>query len=201
MGKKYIISIFVVLAAAGAAGWLVTEHFQSTDRQFKEPLIELKGQAPTGAQPPLPAGDDSVAVKIFIPSANGITVEERKIQNNPIPVKMAEEVVSEYLNGLKSDIKDVKVLGVYRDKRSVIYIDLSEEFKTNFSGDIREEYDILKSVYETVITNIPGAEDVRLLVDGKEIESIGGHFNALCPLGDMFKEDVQQPAAGNNTAS
>jgi len=198
MNNKYITIVFVLLFVAGAAGWLVTMHFQSEERQLKEPLIELRGEAANGAPAPQIPSDDAIAVKIYLPSADGITVEERRIRNNPIPVRMAEEVVSEYLKGLKDDLKNVKVLGVYRDKRSIIYIDLSDDFKKKFSGDIRDEHDLLKSLYETITINIPGTEDVRLLVDGKEIESIGGHFNALCPLGDVFKEDVQQQPAAQN---
>jgi hypothetical protein len=178
-----------------AAGWLVTQHFQSAVQEFKEPLIELKGDETDNARIQAPISDDAVTVKIFLPSSDTITFEDRRIQNNPIPVKMAEAVVSEFLSGIKEEIKDVKLLGVYRDKRSIIYIDVSDEFRKNFSGDIKQEYAILKSLYQTIIVNIPGTEDVRLLVDGKEVESLGGHFNALYPLGDTVREYPQQPAA------
>jgi len=195
--KKYIVIALLCLIVAAAAGWFVTKHFQSAARQFKQPLIELKGGEATvnSALPAVTSDDDTVAVKLFLPSDEGITIVERRIQNNPLPVKMAEELAAEYLKGLKEGLNDTKLIGVYRDKRSIIYIDVSDEFRKNFSGDIRQEFELLKSLYQTITVNIPDTEDVRLLVDGKEIESLGGHFNALYPLGDTFREDLQQPAA------
>jgi len=194
--KKYILIALFFLLAAAVAGWFVTQHFQSAARQFEQPLPEVKkGEAPANTVPPAAPGDDTVAVKVFLPSDEGITVVEKRIRNNPVPVKMAEAVAAEYLKGLKDGLNKAKLLGVYRDKRSIIYIDVSDEFRKNFSGDIKQEFELLKSLYETIMVNIPGTEDVRLLIDGKEVESIGGHFNALYPLGDTLKEDLLQPAA------
>ena len=194
--KKYIVIALLCLLVAAAAGWFVTQHFQSVAQQFKQPLIELKGgEATVNTGVPAGTSDDTIAVKVFLPSDEGITIVERRIQNSPIPVKMAEELAAEYLKGLKEGLNETKLIGVYRDKRSIIYIDVSDEFRKNFSGDIRQEFELLKSLYETITVNIPDTEDVRLLVDGKEVESLGGHFNALYPLGDTFREDLQQPAA------
>jgi hypothetical protein len=200
MGKKYSLIALLILLSAAAAGWFVTMYLQSPAGQFKQPLIELKGETAGNSALPPAITDDAVTVKIFLPSDEGITVEERRIQNNPIPVKMAESVVSEYLRGLKEGLKDAKLLGVYRDKRSIIYIDLSDDFKKNFSGDIKQEYALLKSIYQTITVNIPGTEDVRLLVDGKEVESLGGHFNALYPLGETVREAPSTPARNPQTS-
>jgi len=197
MGKKYFFILLVVMLLASAAGWFVTEQFLSPIQQFQAPLIELKGDTNGGSVPSLPVSDDTVTVKIFLPSVEGITVEERTIQNKPIPVEMAEAIAYEYLKGLNDEIKDVRLIGVYRDKMGIIYLDVSDEFRKNFSGDIKHEYAVLKSMYETFTVNIPGTDDVRLLVDGKEIESLGGHFNALNPLGNTVKEELRQPAAGD----
>ncbi|HXW69578.1 MAG TPA: GerMN domain-containing protein [Dissulfurispiraceae bacterium] len=196
--KKYIVIALFFLLASAVAGWFVTQHFQSAARLFEQPLPEAKkgGSFANTASSAAP-GDDTVAVKVFLPSDEGTTVVEKRIRNNPVPVKMAEAVAAEYLKGLKDGLSNAKLLGVYRDKRNIIYIDVSDEFRKNFSGDIRQEFELLKALYETIMVNIPGTEDVRLLVDGKEVESIGGHFNALYPLGDILREDLRQPAANS----
>ncbi len=201
--KKFILVALLLLVVASASGWLATKYFKLPARQFKQPLIELKGDSADNAGVGPVVSDDAIIAKIFHPSEDGegITAEERSIKNSPVPVKMAEAVVTEYLTELKPGLKDTKLLGIYRDKRSVIYIDLSDEFRKNFSGDVGQEYALLKSLYETVTVNIPGTEDVRVLVDGKEVESVGGHFDALHPLGNTVREDILQPAADNTKKS
>ena len=123
-------------------------------------------------------------------------MQEKKIHGSPLPVKMAEAVVAEYLKGLKEGLRDTKLLGVYRDRGNIFYIDLSDEFRRNFSGDAGQEFYLLKSLFETVTANIAGTEDVKVLIEGKEIESIGGHISSFYPLKETVKEDSRQTAAG-----
>ncbi|MBI3592810.1 MAG: GerMN domain-containing protein [Nitrospirae bacterium] len=193
--KKYIFIALAVLLVAAPAGWLITRYYQSPAAQFRQPLIELKDDTGKVSESSGAQSEDNVAVKMFYPSDDGLSEEERKVQNNQLPVKMAESVVAEYLKGLKEGLRNTRLLGIYRDKRNILYIDLSDEFRRNFSGDVRQEYFLLKSLFETVVTNISGTEDVKLLIEGKEVESIGGHFNVLYPLGDTVKSEVQQSAA------
>ncbi|MBF0505203.1 MAG: GerMN domain-containing protein [Nitrospirae bacterium] len=201
--KKFILVALLLLIVASASGWLATKYLHLPARQLKQPLIELNGDTAENAGVGATVADDTITAKIFLPSDDeaGIKIEERSIKNSPVPVKMAEAVVMEYLKGLKQGLKDTKLLGIYRDKRSIIYIDLSDEFRKMFSGDVRQEYALLKSLYETVTVNVPGTEDVRVLVDGKEVESVGGHFDALYPLGNTVKEESRQPAADNSKKS
>ncbi|MFZ5995952.1 MAG: GerMN domain-containing protein [Nitrospirota bacterium] len=188
--KKSIAIAIAVLILAGAAGWWATRVYLFQDDPLMQPLIELKGELPKNPEM-FGNSEDTVAVKIFYPSEGGVAVVERKVPNSPVLVKMTEHVIIEYLKGLEQDIKDTKLLGVYRDKRNILYIDLSDEFRKGFSGDVRQEYALLSSLYETVMTNIVGVEDVKVLIEGKEVESLGGHFTLLYPLRDVIKEEHQ----------
>jgi hypothetical protein len=179
---KAIAGITALLIIALSAGWLVVRYYIPADQRGGNPLIELSGvpnqsnNISANGQPV----EGAVSVKIFYPSAEGIMIVEKNIKAGSPPAAMAESIVAEYLKSLY--IKDVKLLGVYRDRKNVFYIDLSDDFKKGFSGDIRHEYRLLKSLYDTVASNVPGVEDVRILIEGKEIESIGGHFYSLYGL-------------------
>jgi predicted nucleic acid-binding protein len=180
--KRNLLIVLLLLLIAVSSGWLFTRYYHTPSEKGDSPLIELKDgihrdQATFGIN-----GEDTVAVKIFYPSEDGVISEDRTIQNKPLPVAMADVVIEEYLKGLKEDLKNAKLLGVYRDRNNVLYIDLSDEFRRNFSGDARQEYYLLKSLFDTVVANVAGTEDLRLLVEGKEIESIGGHFSILYGL-------------------
>lgn len=123
-----------------------------------------------------------MTVKIFYPSENEIQLKEKKIYTNFLPVNIAEEVIKEYLKELKGSLSNTRLLGVYRDSNNIIYIDLSDDIRRYFSESARFEYNLLESLLKTILSNVPGAEDVKLVIEGKEIESIGGHFYCLLTL-------------------
>lgn len=181
--KKNIIAIAVLLLfIAALSGWLFTKYYYATAEKNDSPLIELKDSVSQNQAAFGISGEDTIAVKIFYPSEDGVTPEDRTVPNKLLPVTMADVIIEEYLKGLKEGLKDTKLLGVYHDRNNVLYIDLSDEFRRNFLGDAGQEYYLLKSLFDTVVTNIAGTEDVRLLIEGKEVESIGGHFSILYGL-------------------
>jgi hypothetical protein len=193
--KKYILLIAsVMLLAAGAAGWLMTRHYLAPSAGLKQPLMELKGEDHWGKDNAAGGAEGAVPVKIFSPSPEGVSVIEATISDAPLPTKMAEAVVVEYLKRLYEGQASVKLLGIYRDRRNILYIDFSDELRRRFSGDAQQEYALLSSLFETIVANIVGIEDVRILIEGKEVESIGGHFTILSPLKETIKGENSSPA-------
>ncbi|MBZ0157846.1 MAG: GerMN domain-containing protein [Alphaproteobacteria bacterium] len=192
--KTRIIAIVVLLAAAAVAGWAATRSYLlSRAERSSPPLLETQGEAPQPAEPLVSDDEGVIPVKIFSPSGDGITMEERNVKSSSLAVTMAEAVLEEYLKGIRGDDADMKGIGVYRDRSNILYIDFSRSFRKAFTGDIKQEYYLLKSLYETVMRNVDGIEDVKLLLDGKEVESIGGHFSTLSPLKETVGEDAGPP--------
>jgi hypothetical protein len=74
---------------------------------------------------------------------------------------------------------------VYKGADRILYIDLSDEFRRNFQGDAFTEFLLLKSLYESLISNVEDIQDVKVLIEGKEAETLGGHLYLLYPLKDM----------------
>jgi hypothetical protein len=178
--RKIIAIVFIILLIAVLSGWLVTKYFLFETERAEQPLIELTEHPPFKENQF--SSQDRILVKIFYPAEEGMTTEEREVQSKLLPVEIAEVVIAEYLKGLKGGLSDTKLLGVYRDRSNIMYIDLSDEFRRNFSGDARQEFYLLKSLFETVAANITIIDDVKLLIEGKEIGSIGGHFYSLYGL-------------------
>ena len=123
-------------------------------------------------------------------------MEERKVQRLP-EGSLVEQTVKEFLKGPSNTGKSVippgtRVLGVYLGSDGILYLDLSDEFRRNFQGDALTEFLVLKGLYESIISNGEAIDDVKLLVEGKEIESIGGHLFALYPLRSTV-EEARQP--------
>ena len=108
---------------------------------------------------------------------------------------IADATVEEYLKGPRDKEgsvipKDTKILGIYRGADKILYINLSDEFRRNFQGDVMAEFLLLKGLYESLISNIDDIQDVKVLVEGKELETLGGHLYLRYPLKEMVTLEI-----------
>lgn len=146
---------------------------------------------------PLPQAEDLSTLKIYYPVGNRLQIEERRLLKRTAQIAIAEAIVEEFFKGpvdMKiSDMpKDVRLLGIYRDENRILYIDLSDEFRRNFHGDVLMEFLLLKGLYESLSSNLAEIEDVKVLIEGKEIETFGGHFYLSHPLKDMVSYETNK---------
>jgi hypothetical protein len=177
--KKKAALIAVILISAVLAGWLTSRYFFSSQ---EKPLMEDSSKQGKQDLSIMTSSEIKVPVTIFYPVEAGMVKEEKTLAGGSLPVKLAESVLQEFFKGLKNGLNNTVVRGVYEDRNKILYVDLSDEFRRNFSGEARYEYYLLKSLYQTLVTNISEVRDVKILIEGREIESIGGHILAILPL-------------------
>lgn len=184
--KKYLwVIIFILLFAAGIAGgfFYFSKKFPSQASPLKEP--EEKG---------LSMIDDLLTVRVYYPVEERLQMEERKVQRKIAQMAVAEAVIGEFLKG-PADArvtvipKDTKILGLYKGEDGILYIDLSDEFRRNFSSDAVAEFLLLKGLFESLISNVQDITDVKVLVEGREMESLGGHLYLIYPLKDAVSSE------------
>lgn len=184
-GKSSFLMMILTLVLLGtgiAAGYLYFSHRGS-------PL--LKEEA---AEDERSLQGDSLFVKVYYPSDGRLIIEERRIDRKMSMnlTAEAEAVAGEYFKGPSNKEKTVipsgvKLLGLYFGSDEVLYINLSDELRRNFKGDAAAEYLLLKGLYESIISNVRGVHDIKIIVEGKEIESIGGHIFSLYPLKEALQ--------------
>jgi len=138
-------------------------------------------------------GEDASFIRVYYPSEGRLIMEERRVKRQVAITAIAEEIVNEFLKGPSTAAKSVippgtKLLAVYYGIDGILYVDLSDEFRRNFRGDALNEFLLLKGLYDSIISNVTGVDDVKVIIEGKEIESIGGHLFALYPLKNMLAE-------------
>lgn len=76
-----------------------------------------------------------------------------------------------------------KPLSPIKVHRGVATIDLSQEFTNNFSGGAEQEALTVNSIVLTLVSNSSGkVRSVRILVEGKEVETLGGHLDLTAPV-------------------
>jgi hypothetical protein len=145
----------------------------------------------------LPQIEDLFTLKIYYPIGNKLQIEERRLQRRTTQIAIAEAIVEEYLKGpagmKMSDMpKDARLLDIYLDENKILYIDLSDELRRNFHGDALTEFLFLKGLYESLSSNLGAIEDVKLLIEGAERETLGGHFYLSYPLKDMVSYETDK---------
>lgn len=151
----------------------------------------IPGEKASEGLPGSSAGHEELfSLRIYYPVENHLQTEERRIPRKTGQISIAEAVVQEYLQGPSAGTpsympKDVKILGIYKGADRILYINLSDEFRRNFQGDAIAEFLLLKGLYESLISNVEDIQDVKVLLEGKEVETLGGHLHLLYPLKDI----------------
>ncbi len=105
-----------------------------------------------------------------------------------------DAIITEMENTIKKNIKsyDVKIIAVSKDTDGIFYLDLSSELKRSFRGDASEEYGIIEGLYKSLKENVPDLTAMKILMDGKNIESLGGHMDLSAPLAGKVFEDLSR---------
>ncbi len=157
MNKKWILIgiIIFVLASAGAFSVLFYFNKGKNDNDVKSQTNE---QLP--------------AFKIYLPNSK---LEHVFLEMEKNEIQLLEKLLEVYIKQLPSPLNTTRVLEVFRDKENTIYLNLSRNFINQ--SDAYEEYELLKSLYITLKENFPWIQDMKILIEGKEIESLSGHFS------------------------
>lgn len=176
--KTKVIWIFLIIFffIAGAAGsYLLMKYIAPAEIHQEAEEQELQA---TGSQ-------DLLTVRLLLPKNQKLEMAERKLKKRLKSTAFAEAVVEEFFKESANAYaipQQVKILGIYRDMNQVLYIDLSDELRRNFQGDALDEYLLLKGMYESLVSNVQDFQDLKVLVEGKEIETLGGHLSLKYPL-------------------
>ncbi len=164
-------------------------------------LLHKRGQNGSSvASPPAPnalqGAEEVFDLRLSYPIDESLQMIEKKLPKRTRQTAIAEAAIEEFLkgpgNGKTSRIPaNVKLLGIYRDPQQILYVDLSDEFRRNFQGSALDEYLLLKGLYASVTSNIQDVQDVKILIEGKEIETLGGHFFLKYPLRNIVSGEFK----------
>jgi len=185
MKKPYSIVLLAVLFLAGVVGgYLVFMKIFSQE------------MSPEDADESLIMQGDLFSLRMYYPVNDRLLMEERKLPRRTAQLAIAEAAVEEFLKGPAGGVisaipSDAILLGLYKDTDQILYVNLSDEFRRNFQGDAYTEFFLLKGLYESIISNVPDIQDVKVLIEGQEIETLGGHLYLLYPLKDIVSSEIE----------
>ncbi|MDA8434086.1 MAG: GerMN domain-containing protein [Nitrospiraceae bacterium] len=183
--KAWIPLVLVLFLIGASVGYYVFQTFFHSNKQIPEP---------PGQQTLAPGMEDFFTLRLYFPIDNRLQLVERKVVGRTRQAAIADAVIEEFFKGpglgIQSPVpQNVRLLGLYRDSAQILYVDLSAELRRNFQGDALSEYLLLKGLYESLISNLQDVQDIKVLVEGKEVETLGGHFYLKYPLKNIVSYD------------
>jgi len=127
---------------------------------------------------------NALTLNLFFPLEGKVALEQRLVPKVTGVRDIAALAVREFLNGPSDEdpsyVPDaVELTGVYLGEDGILYLDFSSALTLNFKGDAVAEFLLLRSLYRTLNENTYGVKGYRLLVDGREVDTIGGHLYVL----------------------
>jgi len=185
--KKLWIMLILLFFLGGSVGsYFFFKKFTLTEK--------LPANIPTASSHQ--ESEDLFYLRMYYPADNRIQMIEKGLPKRTRQISIAEAVIEEFFKGSGNDKmsyipQNVKLLGLYKDPDQILYIDLSDEFRRNFQGDAISEYLVLKGMYESLVSNLQDFQDFKILLEGKEIESFGGHFYLKYTLRNLLSNELK----------
>ena len=97
----------------------------------------------------------------------------------------AEDFIRQHLSSYSATLLDL-----YLDQEGIIYIDFGSEIKKNFRGDAYGEMNVLAGLFKGMKNIVPGLSAIKILIEGKEAETFGGHIDISKPLGEEIAYSI-----------
>jgi len=147
-------------------------------------VVKWSLKKPAGPEQPI-RPENLLVVTLYFGSRDGsaLVSEEREIKASGAVLEDLKHVVEALISGPASGQgaglfpAGVSVRGVYINGKTA-YIDFSRQVVDNFAGGSTAEYLLVASIVQTVCADFPEVDSVALLVDGEQVETIGGHLDA-----------------------
>ncbi|MEA5114840.1 MAG: GerMN domain-containing protein [Geobacteraceae bacterium] len=182
-GKVLLLTAFVAVALVLGALML----FKYLERH----------ERPTVPQQPHPAG--SIAVSLFFASSGTgeFVMETREIEAcgsdiAPCIRKALEELANGPLGDLSPTIPPTSTVRSVQILNDTAIVDMGKGFVDGMPQGSSAEMTAAYSIVNTVSYNFPSVKKVKILIDGHEVTTLGGHLDLRSPLEPNYLPDGKE---------
>jgi spore germination protein GerM len=143
---------------------------------------------------------DKQEVTLFFSDANErfLVPEKRFIPKENEPEAQAREMIQALIAGSKTGLvntfpEKAELQGVKREGEDILSVNFGESLVANHPGGSAAEMATVYSLTNTLTTNLPAIKRIRILIGGKERESLKGHIGLRNAF--MMNRELIAPAA------
>jgi spore germination protein GerM len=113
--------------------------------------------------------------------------EQRVVPHSDNSVDFARAIVEALIKGPQKSLvrtiaANTKLRAIYIAPAGVCYVDLSSDAGNDHPGGCNSELLTIYSVVNSLILNVPEIKRVKLLIEGKEVQTLAGHIDLAFPL-------------------
>jgi spore germination protein GerM len=132
-------------------------------------------------------GIRGVTLYFAIPGSDNLGAEYRDVVVKDRPADRVRAIYRELLAGSSTGLESpfpegVDLLNAYYTSKGTLYLDWNRALVQSYRGGTGREQQILGSIVLTAAENLPDVTEVSILVEGRPVETIGGHFDIMNPL-------------------
>ena len=114
------------------------------------------------------------------PDATDLVAESRRVEISDQISDNIRTLIEELISGPRGDgiatLPSSTRLRAVFVRQGIAYLDFSRELVKDFSGGTAAEQILVGSLVQTVTSNFPEIEGIRILIEGEEATTIGGHL-------------------------
>jgi hypothetical protein len=179
-GRATLLIFTAGLMAVLALGVLLLWYFTRTPGVGQPELAASEVEIPVGTR--------YVTLYFSAASADSLATEVRQILEPASVSQNVRSLIEELGRGPRNgQLRAVlppgaQVRRVFFDEEGRVYIDFTPELVTRFEGGSTAEYILLSALVRTLSANLPTVRAVTLTIEGRPIDTLGGHF----PLGERL---------------
>jgi spore germination protein GerM len=156
----------------------------------------VRRQQPVAAPHPQQGGTFLVTLFFASPDGAGLVREGREIDPCVDSARCVEAVVGELINGPLGDLAPTlpaaTSIHAVQVNGDLAQIDLGEEMIKGLPGGSNAEMEAVYSIVDSIAVNFPRIKQVKLMVNGKAVETLNGHLDLRGPLTPDFTLEKKQ---------
>jgi spore germination protein GerM len=189
--KTVLLAAALALVLIGAAAWGTMWILRQPVPPASTDVLLPEGEAPLPPMEPEEADDADepsegrIQVTLYVLARSGreLATETQQVRLEGSLQQQAKEVVRMLLRRSAAIPRGVELRELFITSQGVAYVDLSQEVVSNHPGGSSAEELTVFSLTHTLVANFPAIKNAKILVEGREIQTIAGHLDLSIPYG------------------
>jgi germination protein M len=187
MNRRHIAVGLTVGLVSIALGWALMSQLARMLRSTDDTIVTAPAAAGTTPAPPaVPKikatlffgsadGRGLVGVQQDVPFAEGRLAQARALVEAQLAATAPSPLVATVPAG-------TKLRGLYVSETNEAFVDLDVTVRDKHPGGSLNELFTVYTIVNAVTTNLPDLQNVQLLIDGREVDTLAGHVDLRRPL-------------------